>query len=132
MLERSRLESKKISKTGSVQSQLDTPLLPGNIHIGPSDYVAWQQDNKVCFLRMEWEGFGGISMNLELRLSVEDSPNSAGVAVDAVRCAKLALDREIGGPLEAISAFAMKLPPIQMRDSEAKALLERWIVAHGR
>jgi myo-inositol-1-phosphate synthase len=132
MLERSRLKSKRISKTGSVQSQLDVPLPPKNIHIGPSDYVAWQQDNKVCFLRMEWEGFGGVSMNLELRLSVEDSPNSAGVAIDAIRCAKLALDREIGGPLEVISAFAMKQPPVQMRDSEAKELLERWILTHAR
>ena len=101
-----------------------------NIHIGPSDYVAWQRDNKVCFLRMEWDGFGGVSMNLELRLSVEDSPNSAGEAVDAIRCAKLALDGKVGGPLEAVSAFTMKHPPAQMRDSEARELLERWISEH--
>ncbi|MCP4245828.1 MAG: inositol-3-phosphate synthase [bacterium] len=128
MLEQSRLRSKRISKTESVQSQLDTPLDPTNIHIGPSDYVAWQKDNKVCFLRMEYRGFGDVPMNLELRLSVEDSPNSAGVAIDAIRCAKLALDRGIGGPLEAISACAMKHPPKQYRESEARTLLERWIV----
>ena len=127
MLERSRLESKRISKTESVQSQLDEPLPPENIHIGPSDYVAWQRDNKVCFLRMEWEGFGGVPMNLELRMSVEDSPNSAGVAIDAIRCAKLALDRRIGGPLVEISACAMKHPPQQMRDTDAKRALETWI-----
>ena len=127
MLEPSRLASKRISKTESVQSQLDVPLDKENIHIGPSDYVAWQKDNKVCFLRMEWRGFGDVSMNLELRLSVEDSPNSAGVAIDAIRCAKLALDREIGGPLEEISACCMKHPPKQFRDSEARIRVERWI-----
>ena len=127
MLEASRLTSKRISKTESVQSQLDVPLEKDNIHIGPSDYVAWQKDNKVCFLRMEWRGFGGVPMNLELRLSVEDSPNSAGVAVDAIRCAKLALDRKIGGPLEEISAFCMKHPPKQLRDSEARERVEQWI-----
>jgi myo-inositol-1-phosphate synthase len=127
MLERSRLESKRISKTESVQSQLDEPLSPENIHIGPSDYVAWQRDNKVCFLRMEWEGFGGVPMNLELRMSVEDSPNSAGVAIDAIRCAKLALDRKIGGPLLEVSACSMKHPPQQMRDTDAKRALETWI-----
>ena len=128
MLERSRLTSKRISKTESVQSQLDVPLEKDNIHIGPSDYVAWQNDNKVCFLRMEWHGFGDVPMNLELRLSVEDSPNSAGVAVDAIRCAKLALDRGIGGSLVEASAVYMKHPPKQFRDSEAREHLERWIV----
>ena len=127
MLEKARLRSKRISKTESVQSQMDQPLAPENIHIGPSDYVSWQKDNKVCFLRMEWKGFGDVPMNLELRLSVEDSPNSAGVVIDAIRCAKLALDRKIGGPLEAISACAMKHPPTQMRDSEARKLLNGWI-----
>jgi len=127
MLEQERLRTKRISKTQSVQSQLDHPLDPENIHIGPSDYVAWQKDNKVCFIRMEWRGFGDVPCNLEVRLSVEDSPNSAGVAIDAIRCAKLALDRGIGGPLDEISAFAMKHPPRQMRDSEAVKLLERWI-----
>jgi myo-inositol-1-phosphate synthase len=127
MLEQSRLRTKRISKTQAVQSQLDVPLDPRNIHIGPSDYVAWQKDNKVCFIRMEWRGFGDVPCNLEIRLSVEDSPNSAGVAIDAIRCAKLALDRGEGGPLEAISSFAMKHPPRQMRDSDARELLERWI-----
>ncbi|MFV2072582.1 MAG: inositol-3-phosphate synthase [Thermoanaerobaculales bacterium] len=127
MLERSRLETKRISKTESVQSQLDSPLDGQNIHIGPSDYVAWQNDNKVCFLRMEWRGFGDVPMDLELRLSVEDSPNSAGVAVDAIRCAKLALDRNVGGPLDEISAFCMKHPPQQLRDSEAPERVKEWI-----
>lgn len=127
MLEQSRLRTKRISKTESVQSQLDVPLDPDNIHIGPSDYVPWQKDNKVCFIRMEWRGFGDVENNLELRLSVEDSPNSGGVAIDAIRCAKLALDRGIGGPLHEISSFAMKHPPRQLRDSEARDLLEKWI-----
>ena len=127
MLEQGRLTSKRISKTESVQSQLDVPLEQDNMHIGPSDYVAWQKDNKVCFLRMEWRGFGDVPMNLELRLSVEDSPNSAGVAVDAIRCAKLALDRGIGGPLNEVSAVCMKHPPKQLRDFEALDRLERWI-----
>ena len=127
MLEQTRLKTKRISKTESVLSQMDTPLEPDSIHIGPSDYVAWQKDNKVCFLRMEWRGFGDVPCNLEMRLSVEDSPNSAGVAIDAIRCAKLALDRGQGGPLEAISSFAMKHPPLQMRDAQARDLLERWI-----
>jgi myo-inositol-1-phosphate synthase len=120
MLEQSRLRSKRISKTESVQSQIDARLPDDCIHIGPSDYVAWQKDNKVCFIRMEWRGFGDVPMNLELRLSVEDSPNSAGVAIDAIRCAKVALDRGVAGPLEAISACTMKSPPRQMRDSEAR------------
>lgn len=123
MLERERLASKKVSKTESVQSQLDTRLPDDQIHIGPSDYVAWQKDNKVAFVRMEWAGFGDTPMNLELRLSVEDSPNSAGVAVDAIRHAKVALDQGIAGPLDAISAFTMKHPPQQMRDDEARAAL---------
>jgi len=127
MLEQTRLGAKRISKTQSVQSQLDAPLDPDNIHIGPSDYVAWQKDNKICFIRMEWRGFGHVPCNLEMRLSVEDSPNSAGVAIDAIRCAKLARDRGEGGPLEAISSFTMKHPPTQMRDSDARALLEKWI-----
>ena len=128
MLEQSRLKSKRISKTESVQSQLDVRLPADKIHIGPSDYVSWQNDNKVCFLRLEWDGWGDVPMNLELRLSVEDSPNSAGVAVEAIRCAKLALDRGLGGPLEAASACTMKSPPRQMRDSDAFAELEQFIV----
>ena len=127
MLEQSRLRSKRISKTESVQSQLDVPLDERNIHIGPSDFVAWQQDNKVCFMRMEYRGFGDVPANIELRLSVEDSPNSAGMTIDCIRCAKLALDRGIGGPLLEVSAFTMKHPPQQYRDSEARLLLERWI-----
>jgi len=127
MIEQHRLKSKRISKTESVQSQLDEPLAKENIHIGPSDYVPWQKDNKVCFVRMEWDGFGDVPMNLELRLSVEDSPNSAGIAIDAIRCAKLALDRKIGGPLHEISAVCMKHPPKQCRDSVARDRLERWI-----
>ncbi len=127
MLEQSRLKSKRISKTESVQSQLDTRLPADCIHIGPSDYVPWQNDNKVCFIRMEWRGFGDVPMNLELRLSVEDSPNSAGVAIDAIRCAKLGLDRGLAGPLEVISACTMKSPPKQMRDSEAREALEEFL-----
>ena len=127
MLEQSRLRSKRISKSESVQSQLDVRLAPENIHIGPSDYVPWQKDNKVCFLRMEWRGFGDVPMNLELRLSVEDSPNSAGVAIDAIRCVKLARDRGIGGPLLPASAYTMKHPPEQMRDIDARRLLDQWI-----
>ena len=127
MLEQSRLCSKRISKTESVQSQLDVPLEKDNIHIGPSDYIPWQKDNKVCFLRMEWRGFGDVAMDIELRLNVEDSPNSAGMAVDAIRCAKLARERNIGGPLHEISAVCMKHPPKQFRDSEAHDRLERWI-----
>ena len=127
MLNRKRLRSKKISKTEAVQSQLDTPLEADNIHIGPSDYVPWQNDNKICFLRMEGRGFGGFPMNLELRLSVEDSPNSAGVAIDAIRCCRLARDRKIRGALTSISAFTMKHPPIQYSDSEAKQLVKKFI-----
>ena len=127
MLEQARLRSKRHSKTESVQSQLDVRLAPEKIHVGPSDYVAWQKDNKVCFIRAEWRGFGDVPMNLELRLSVEDSPNSAGVAIDAIRCARLALDRKQGGPLLAASAFAMKSPPRQMRDGDARRDLETWI-----
>ncbi|GIK17619.1 MAG: inositol-3-phosphate synthase [Planctomycetota bacterium] len=127
MLDRARLASKRLSKTESVQSQLDVPLEAESIHIGPSDYVAWQKDNKVCFIRMEWRGWGDVPMNLELRLSVEDSPNSAGVAIDAIRCAKLALDRGLAGPLEAPSAVCMKHPPTQFPDSEARRRLDEWI-----
>ncbi len=127
MLEQSRLRSKRISKTESVQSQLDVPLDDSNIHIGPSDFVPWQKDNKVCFMRLEYRGFGDVPMNIELRLSVEDSPNSAGMAIDAIRCAKLAMDRGLGGPLHEISAFTMKHPPQQFRDTEARERLESWI-----
>jgi myo-inositol-1-phosphate synthase len=127
MLAQERLKSKKISKTESVQSQLDVRLDPRNIHIGPSDYVPWQDDNKICFIRMEGRGFGDVPIELELRLSVQDSPNSAGVVIDALRCAKLALDRGIGGPIESVSAYYMKSPPRQMRDSDAYAQTKAFI-----
>jgi myo-inositol-1-phosphate synthase len=103
------------------------PLEAENIHIGPSDYVAWQNDNKVCFLRMEGELFGGVPMNIELRLSVEDSPNSAGVSIDAIRCCKLALDRGEGGVLRAPSAYLMKHPPRQYTDDDAHRMVEAFI-----
>ncbi|MBT5558467.1 MAG: inositol-3-phosphate synthase, partial [Proteobacteria bacterium] len=119
MLNRNRLASKKESKTEAVQSAAADRLDDDNIHVGPSDYVAWQNDNKVCFLRMEGKLFGDVPMNLELRLSVEDSPNSAGVAIDSIRCAKLALDRGVGGVLNAPSAYFCKHPPIQFTDDEA-------------
>ncbi len=128
MLNQSRLRSKKISKTEAVQSILDVPLKDENIHIGPSDYVPWQHDNKVCFLRMEGRGFAGVPLNLELRLSVEDSPNSAGVAIDAIRCCKLARNRKIGGPLTSISAYAMKHPPEQIPDREGRKKVEEFIL----
>ena len=127
MLARERLSSKKTSKTEAVQSVLNRPLAPENIHIGPSDYVPWQKDNKVCFLRMEGRIFGDVPMNLELRLSVEDSPNSAGCAIDAVRCCKLALDRGVGGVLTSISAYIMKHPPQQFPDGEARDMVEEFI-----
>ena len=127
MLERHRLKSKKISKTESVQSQLDGQIEAGNIHIGPSDYVPWQGDNKICFIRMEGRGFGDAPIELELRLSVQDSPNSAGVVIDAVRCVKLALDRGEAGPLMAPSAYYMKRPPHQFRDSVAREACDAFI-----
>lgn len=127
MLALDRLKSKKFSKTEAVQSQLDERLDPRDIHIGPSDYVPWQGDNKVCFIRMEGRGFGGAPIELELRLSVQDSPNSAGVVIDAVRCAKLALLRGLGGPIEPVSAYYMKSPPKQMRDSDAREACEVFI-----
>lgn len=127
MLNRDRLSSKKISKTQSVQSQLKTPLVAQNIHIGPSDYVPWQKDNKVCFIRMEGRGFADIPLNLELRLSVEDSPNSAGVAIDAIRCLRLGLDRKIKGALIAPSSYFMKSPPKQVSDAESRRLVEEFI-----
>ena len=128
MLERKRLKSKKLSKTESVQSQLDVRLAPGDIHIGPSDYVPWQNDNKVAFIRMEGRGFGDVPLELELRLSVEDSPNSAGVVIDAIRCAKLGLVRGLKGPLEDPSSYYMKSPPKQMRDSVARERTDAFIL----
>jgi myo-inositol-1-phosphate synthase len=131
MLNRERLKSKKISKTEAVQSILDSPLSDEDIHIGPSDYVPWQKDNKVCFLRMEGRIFGDVPINLELRLSVEDSPNSAGSSIDAIRICKLALDRNIAGPLLAISAYTMKHPPVQYPDELAKEMVERFILGEA-
>lgn len=127
MKEQARLKSKKISKTESVQSNLPVPLPWEQIHIGPSDYVPWLFDQKVCFCRIEGKQFGDIPMNLELRLSVEDSPNSAGVVIDAVRACKLALDRKVSGPLTSISAYLMKHPPIQYPDEVARAMVEEYI-----
>jgi myo-inositol-1-phosphate synthase len=127
MLNRDRLKNKRISKTEAIQSQLGIPLEPENIHIGPSDYVPWQNDNKVCFLRMEGRGFGEVPLNLEMRLSVEDSPNSGGITIDAIRCCKLARNRGIGGPLISISAYAMKHPLIQIPDNQAKEMVEEFI-----
>ncbi|MBN2060521.1 MAG: hypothetical protein JW882_08910, partial [Deltaproteobacteria bacterium] len=131
MLNRQRLISKKKSKTEAVQSVAAKPLDSENIHIGPSDYVQWQKDNKVCFIRMEGKLFGDIPMDLELRLSVEDSPNSGGVAIDAIRCVKLALDRGIGGVLEAPSAYFCKHPPNQFPDDEAFRMTEAYISQHS-
>ncbi len=127
MLDKKRLSSKKESKTEAVQSQTDARLEDENIHIGPSDWVAWQKDNKVCFIRMEGRLFGDIPMNLELRLSVEDSPNSAGVAIDAIRCCKLAIDRGKGGALYSPSAYFMKHPPKQFSDDIAYRMTEEFI-----
>ena len=127
MLNRHRLKSKKISKTEAVQSQLHTPLNNEHIHIGPSDYIPWLKDNKVCFLRMEGRGFGNIPINLELRLSVEDSPNSAGVVIDAIRCCKIARDRKVGGVLISPSAYFMKHPLIQFPDDTARDMVEDFI-----
>jgi myo-inositol-1-phosphate synthase len=127
MLNRSRLTSKKESKTEAVQSVAAERIPDENIHVGPSDYVAWQNDNKVCFLRLEGKLFGDVPMELELRLSVEDSPNSAGVAIDAIRCAKLALDRGMGGALISPSAYFMKHPPEQFTDDEAFRMTEEFI-----
>jgi myo-inositol-1-phosphate synthase len=121
MLERERLESKKISKTQAVTSQLDVPLAPENIHVGPSDFVPWLTDRKMAFIRMEGTTFGGVPLNLELKLEVWDSPNSAGVVIDAVRCAKIGLDRGIGGALVGPSSYFMKSPPQQFSDDEARA-----------
>ncbi len=127
MLERDRLESKKISKTNSVTSQLDYDLGEDNVHVGPSDYVPWLGDRKWCHIRMEGRTFGDVPINLEMKLEVWDSPNSAGVVVDAIRCCKLALDRGIGGTLKGPSAYFMKSPPIQYSDDEARRMVESFI-----
>jgi myo-inositol-1-phosphate synthase len=127
MLERERLESKRISKTNSVLSQIDYSLTDENAHVGPSDYVPWLQDRKWCYIRMEGTTFGNVPLNCEMKLEVWDSPNSAGVVIDAVRCAKLALDRGIGGALVGPSSYLMKTPPQQFSDHEARARIEAFI-----
>jgi myo-inositol-1-phosphate synthase len=135
MLERERLASKKISKTNAVVSQIRARGLdiePDNVHVGPSDYVPWQKDNKVCFLRIESRHFGDVPTSLECRLSVEDSPNSAGVVIDAIRCAKLALNNGISGALFGPSSFFMKTPPKQFTDTEAKELTEKFIAKYAK
>jgi myo-inositol-1-phosphate synthase len=124
MLERSRLESKKISKTQAVTSQLEEALEDGAVHIGPSDHVPWLEDRKWAYVRLEGRNFGDVPLNIELKLEVWDSPNSAGVIIDALRCAKLALDRGVGGPLLGPSAYFMKSPPVQYRDEEAREMVE--------
>jgi myo-inositol-1-phosphate synthase len=127
MLDRGRLESKKISKTNAVTSQLPYRLPPENVHVGPSDYVPWLTDRKWCYIRMEGTTFGDVPLNLELKLEVWDSPNSAGVVIDAVRCAKLALDRGLSGPLQPPSAYFMKTPPKQFNDDVARQMVEDYI-----
>lgn len=127
MLNQNRLKSKKKSKTQAVQAELNTPLDEHNIHIGPSDYIPWLEDNKIAYIRMEGRGFGHVPLTLEVKLSVQDSPNSAGVIIDAVRCMKLALDRKIGGLLTSISAYTMKSPPVQYTDTESKKMVEEFI-----
>ncbi len=127
MLERDRLESKKISKTNAVTSQLPYKIPADNVHVGPSDYVPWLTDRKWCYIRMEGTTFGNVPLNLELKLEVWDSPNSAGVVIDAVRCAKLAIDRGLKGAINAPASYFMKTPPVQYTDDEARKLTEDYI-----
>jgi myo-inositol-1-phosphate synthase len=132
MLERERLESKKISKTNAVTSMLDYDLGAGNVHVGPSDYVPWLTDRKWAYIRMEGSAFGDVPLNIELKLEVWDSPNSAGIVIDAVRLAKLALNNGIAGALVGPSAYLMKSPPTQIVDDEAQELSEQFIERHRR
>ena len=135
MLERERLTFKKISKTEAVKSQIEArgqTIADEDIHVGPSDYVPWQKDNKICFLRIESKHFGDVPMNLELRLSVEDSPNSAGVAIDSIRCLKLALDNHLKGAIVEPAAYFQKHPPKQIEDRTARELVEKYIKAYGQ
>jgi myo-inositol-1-phosphate synthase len=132
MLERERLESKKISKTQAVASQLDMPLPPEDIHVGPSDHVPWLTDRKWAYIRLEGTAFGGVPLNVELKLEVWDSPNSAGIVIDAVRCAKIALDRKIGGALVGPSSYFMKSPPQQFTDGEARERTIRFVDGDDR
>ena len=131
MLERERLESKKISKTNAVTSQLDYELGSGDVHVGPSDYVPWLTDRKFCHIRMEGQTFGDVPLNLELKLEVWDSPNSAGVVIDAVRCCKLALEKGLKGALIEPSSYFMKSPPIQYSDDEAHRMVEEFITTNS-
>lgn len=135
MLERERLKHKKISKTEAVESMIvarGQKIHPDDIHVGPSDYVPWQKDNKVCFLRIESKHFGDVPMNMEVRLSVEDSPNSAGVAIDSIRCLKLALDNGLKGAIVEPAAYFQKHPPIQIEDRRARELVEEFIIKYGQ
>jgi len=132
MLERDRLESKKESKTNAVTSQLDYDMGAKNVHIGPSDYVEWLEDRKWAYIRMEGRTFGDVPLNIELKLEVVDSPNSAGIVIDAVRCAKIALDRGMSGSLEGPSSYFMKSPPVQHPDDECRRLTEEFIAGEGR
>ncbi len=132
MLERERLVSKKISKTSAVTSQLDYTLDPDDIYVGPSDYVPWLHDRKFCYIKMEGRTFGDVPLNIELKMEVWDSPNSAGVVIDAIRCCKLALDRGLKGELVAPSSYFMKSPPVQYTDDEAHRMVEEFIAANGQ
>jgi myo-inositol-1-phosphate synthase len=131
MLERERLESKKISKTNAVTSQLDYDIGARNVHIGPSDYVEWLDDRKWAYIRLEGRSFGDVPLNIELKLEVVDSPNSAGIVIDAVRCAKIALDRGIAGSLQGPSSYFMKSPPVQYHDDVCRRLTEEFIAGEG-
>src|SRR5438552_14408771 len=131
MLERSRLKSKKISKTQSVTSQIDQGISDHDVHIGPSDHVPWLEDRKWALIRLEGRNFGDVPLTVELKLEVHDSPNSAGVIIDAVRCAKVAQDRGIGGPLIGPSAYFMKSPPVQFSDDMAREMVEEFILGDG-
>jgi myo-inositol-1-phosphate synthase len=131
MLERERLESKKISKTNSVTSQLDYDIGARNVHIGPSDYVEWLDDRKWAYIRLEGRTFGDVPLNIELKLEVVDSPNSAGIVIDAVRCAKIGLDRGLAGSLEGPSSYFMKSPPVQHPDDQCRRMTEEFISGDG-
>ncbi|MDD4859786.1 MAG: inositol-3-phosphate synthase [Dehalococcoidales bacterium] len=132
MLERERLESKKISKTNAVTSQLDYQLDPKNIHVGPSDYIPWLDNRKFCFIKMEGTTFGNVPLNLELKMEVWDSPNSAGVVIDALRCVKLGMDKGLKGALEGPASYFMKSPPVQYSDDEARRLTEEFIATNAQ
>jgi myo-inositol-1-phosphate synthase len=132
MLERDRLESKKISKTNAVTSMLDYDLGEGNVHVGPSDHVPWLTDRKWAYIRLEGSSFGDVPLNVELKMEVWDSPNSAGIVIDAVRLAKLALNDGVAGALEGPSAYLMKSPPKQIVDDDAVELVEKFIKQHAR